>query len=110
MFRRGAEHLRKTKLTAWVKDTTTTRSMDIRSKFQATNELPTDTQSPDLITSEEMDSSADEVNDQAAIPTLGYMCIIDGELVIDSNIENFQLDEDGIDFGDRDEFSFDPVE
>jgi len=107
VFRRGAEHLRKTKLTAWVKDTTTTRSM-VRSKVQATNELPMDTQSPDLITSgEEMDSSADEVNDQAAIPTLGYMCVIDGELVIDSNIENFQLDEDGIDW---DEFSFDPVE
>ncbi|KIM63152.1 hypothetical protein SCLCIDRAFT_15631 [Scleroderma citrinum Foug A] len=81
-FRRGAEHLRKTKLAAWVKDTTSTQGMDIR---------------------------ADDVDDQAAIPTLGYMCVIDGELVIDPNIEDFQLEEDGIDFG-QDELSFDSVE
>jgi len=108
-FRRGAEHLQKTKLAAWVKDTTSTRGMNIGSKVQAMNELPTDTQSPDHVTSEEMDSADSEVDDQTAIPTLGYMCIVDGELVIDSNIENFQLDEDGIDF-DRDELSFDSVE
>jgi len=37
------------------------------------------------------------------------MCIVNSKLVIDSNIENFQLDEDGIDF-DWDELSFDSVE
>ncbi|KIM51546.1 hypothetical protein SCLCIDRAFT_628974 [Scleroderma citrinum Foug A] len=71
-FRRGAEHLRKTKLAAWVKDTTSTRGMDIQSKLQAGNELPTDAQTLDLIASEEIDS-ADDVDDQAAIPTLGYI-------------------------------------
>ncbi|KAH7905521.1 hypothetical protein BJ138DRAFT_1130454 [Hygrophoropsis aurantiaca] len=109
-FERGIQYLRKTKLPAWIKETTATRGLRRQENRSLIDSDPVQTEHSDDTEEsapvEDANVSANEEQDQPRAP-LGDMFIVDGELIIDTNIEadlitGFDDDEEG-DEGDGEE-------
>ena len=88
-FGRGAEHLRKTRLAAWVKATTASRL--------AHSSAPSSQSDNENCEGEDEDEELEEGSRIVMRPTLGMMCVNEGQLLIEGNFDNFDLDDNGLD-------------
>ena len=90
-FRQGILNLGKGKLSTWIKET-------VSSRLMLRNQRPPNltTQASDLLPDGEdaTTGEAEYPTDTAAQPAIGNMFVIDGELVIDTDIHGFDLDID----------------
>jgi len=90
-FRQGILNLGKGKLSTWIKET-------VSSHLILRNQWPPNltTQASDLLPDGEdaTTGEAEYPTDTAAQPAIGNMFIVDGELVIDTDIHGFDLDID----------------
>ena len=88
-FGRGAEHLQKTRLAAWVKATT--------ASCLAHSSTPISQSDNENCEGEDKDKELEEGSRIVMRPTLGMMCVNEGQLLIEGNFDNFDLDDNGLD-------------
>jgi len=87
-FERGMEHLQKTRLATWVKETTASRGVSNLSDPGSSLLIPDETE-------DEMEGKQSNAREGQVQPVLGRMCVIDGQLLIEENIDDFDLNDDG---------------
>ncbi|KAF9232804.1 hypothetical protein BU15DRAFT_80791 [Melanogaster broomeanus] len=89
-FGKGVEHLRSKRLATWIKETSTTRSLLRRSSVTPQDIPVQPLHTPDDDDPEDNTVEGSELS-SLAMPVMGNMILEDGQLIIDLDIEHFDL-------------------